>query len=41
MGEAVMGQDREMRKSSMERNKERAERGGAAPRFLAKRSFCW
>ena len=37
MGEAVMGQDREMRKTaSMERNKERAERGGAAPKIPGK-----
>ena len=35
--EAVMGQDREMRKAaSMERNKERAERGGAAPKIPGK-----
>ena len=36
MGEAVMGQDREMRNASMERNKERAERGGAAPKIPGK-----
>ena len=42
MGEAVMGQDREMRKASMERNKERAERGGAAPKIPGKEgNFCW
>jgi len=37
MDEMVMGQDREMRKAaSMERNKERAERGGAAPKVPGK-----